>query len=86
MSTHNRNGQTGRPGVSLDTRHLASWWGSELKRAFLKARGSECNGPLSLLLSTPFFQYVSYVAETESALFDLGLGPGFRTRDWKPAG
>lgn len=25
----------------------------------------------------------SDIPEGKSALFDLGLGPGFRTRDWK---
>lgn len=44
MSAHNRNGQSGMPGISLTTSCLAFWWGSELKRAFLKVGGSECNG------------------------------------------
>lgn len=44
MFAHHRNGQSGRPGISLATSCLASWWGSELKRAFPKARASECNG------------------------------------------
>lgn len=55
MSAHNRNGQAGRPGVSLDTCLLASWWGSELKRASLKARGSGYATGLSPLLSTPSY-------------------------------
>lgn len=70
-------GQTGRSGVSLDTCCLASWWGSELKRAFLKARGSECKGQ-AFSPSFPLYLTVHRdIPEGKSALFDLGLGPGF---------
>lgn len=81
MFAHHRNGQSGRPGISLATSCLAYWWGSELKRAFPKARASECNRvfpPLHLTGS-------SDAPEGTSVLFGLRAGPGFRTRDWKSA-
>lgn len=69
MSAHNRNGQSGMPGISLTTSCLAFWWGSELKRTFLKVGGSECNGLTPP--PPPDFTGYSDVPEGKSALLGL---------------